>query len=113
MNKLKSKRGETLVESLCAILVIAVVFVFLCGAIVSAARSNKQVRDSNQSFTYGDEENPPSTEDLIIHVYDGATSRDYTVTGYVTQDEAEGSSYAAYPYRWYTFKRGQDSGQTQ
>ena len=99
MDKLKSDRGETLVESLCAILVIAIVFVFLCGAIVSAARSNKQVRDSDQSFSYDMKE-----ADLTIPVYDGPNARTYDVTGFVAKDAEEGSQYGAYPYRRYEFK---------
>lgn len=101
MGKLKSDRGETLVESLCAILVISIVFVFLCGAIVSAARSNQQVRDSDQSFAYGDME---EAGDLTIQVYDGVYARPYTVTGYVAQENSENSQYGQYPYRRYEFK---------
>ena len=52
MKKLRNCRGETLVESLAAILIIAVVFVFLSSAIVSAARSNEQLRRSDQDFRY-------------------------------------------------------------
>ena len=54
MKKLRNCRGETLVESLAAILIIAVVFVFLSSAIVSAARSNEQLRRSDQDFHYSE-----------------------------------------------------------
>ena len=54
MKKLRNCRGETLVESLAAILIIAVVFVFLSSAIVSAARSNDQLRRSDQDFHYSE-----------------------------------------------------------
>ena len=54
MKKLRNSRGETLVESLAAILIIAVVFVFLSSAIVSAARSNEQLRRSDQDFKYSE-----------------------------------------------------------
>lgn len=101
MRKLRTERGETLVESLCAILVITIVFVFLCGAIVSAARSNKQVRDSDQSFSYKDME---ATGDLTIQVSDGTASRNYTVTGYGAKANPEGSLYSQYPYRRYEMK---------
>ena len=56
MKKLRNCRGETLVESLAAILIIAVVFVFLSSAIVSAARSNEQLRRSDQDFRYDEME---------------------------------------------------------
>ena len=54
MKKIRNCRGETLVESLAAILIIAVVFVFLSSAIVSAARSNEQLRRSDQDFHYSE-----------------------------------------------------------
>ena len=56
MKKLRNSRGETLVESLAAILIIAVVFVFLSSAIVSAARSNEQLRRSDQDFRHDEME---------------------------------------------------------
>ena len=56
MKNLLICRGETLVESLAAILIIAVVFVFLSSAIVSAARSNEQLRRSDQDFRYDEME---------------------------------------------------------
>lgn len=54
MKKIRNCRGETLVESLAAILIIAIVFVFLSSAIVSAARSNEQLRSSDQDFRYSE-----------------------------------------------------------
>lgn len=106
MGKLTSRRGETLVESLCAILVITIVFVFLCGAIVSAARSNKQVRDyAGISFEYG---NMTNTGERTIQVYDEnstALREEYTVTEYSTsQDANPDSNYRSYTYHRYTIQ---------
>ena len=98
--KLCSRRGETLVESLCAILVITLVFVFLCGAIVSAARANKQVRDSNQSFTFDYE--TQDGQELKMTVSDGFTESTYPVTEYVVTPEDQSQDYAAVTYRYYT-----------
>ena len=50
MNKLHSSRGETLIESLCAILLVALVMLFLSTAIATAARINLQVRDTDITF---------------------------------------------------------------
>ena len=95
MKKLFSRRGETLVESLCAILVITVVFLFLCGAVVSAARSNAQIRGANQSFRYEDME-VSGTKNLVVN---GNT---YTVKEWVTQEDTTDKEYASTVYRRYT-----------
>lgn len=55
MDKLRTKRGETLVETLAALLVATLVLLFLSTAIVTAARINKQVRDTDTSFRYSTE----------------------------------------------------------
>lgn len=48
--KLKQQRGESLTEALAAILIAALCFAFLCTTIVTAARINKRVRDTDNSF---------------------------------------------------------------
>lgn len=102
--KLCSPRGETLVESLCAILVITLVFVFLCGAIVSAARANKQIRDSNQSFTFDYETQNGQAQGTALRmtVSDGFTESTYPVTEYVVTPENQSQDYAKVTYRYYT-----------
>lgn len=91
MDKLKSCRGETLVESLCAILVITVVFVFLCGAIVSAARSNAQLRDMNQDFSY--DSMTVADSSFTIRVVGTATDNTYPVKEYATDTSSAEGNY--------------------
>lgn len=55
MNKLRDKRGETLVETLTALLVATLVLLFLSTAVAVAMRVNKQVRDADTSFRYSRE----------------------------------------------------------
>ena len=51
MKKLwREQRGETLVETLCAILVISLTTLFLTTAIVSSGRINKQNAEQDSSF---------------------------------------------------------------
>ena len=52
MKKLLSSRGETLIESLCAVLIVTLVMLFLSTAIATAARVNHQVRQSNHLRYY-------------------------------------------------------------
>ena len=103
MKKLCSSRGETLVESLCAILVITVVFLFLCGAVVSAARSNAQIEGADQSFHYDDMEKG-DTKDLVIN------GNRYTVQEWVTkQEDNTDKEYAAATYHRYTYITQEES----
>ena len=48
--KLKSNAGETLVETLFALLVVGLAMTMLAGAIMAAARVNKGARDFNTAF---------------------------------------------------------------
>ena len=55
MNKLAGNRGETLIESLTSILIAALVFAFLSGAAVTAARINDGTKSIDTSFHYSGE----------------------------------------------------------
>lgn len=48
--KLKSRSGETLVETLFALLVVVLAMTMLAGSIVSAARVNKGAEDLDTAF---------------------------------------------------------------
>ena len=50
MKKLRSRKGETIVETLVAILIVVLSFAMLTGAIVSAAKINKQNEDMDVAF---------------------------------------------------------------
>lgn len=50
MKKIKSSKGETLVETLYGMLIVSLSFIILAGGIVSAARINKAAREENVLF---------------------------------------------------------------
>ena len=50
MTRKRSITGETLVESLVGMMIVALVFVFLVNAIVTAARINNSVQNTDVSF---------------------------------------------------------------
>jgi len=52
VNKLKDKRGETLIESLVSVLIAALAFAFLATAAVSAEKINAKTRNTDISFRY-------------------------------------------------------------
>ena len=98
-----------MVESLAAILIIAVVFVFLSSAIVSAARSNEQLRRSDQDFKYSemvskgtvtmqvvDAGIPSGTEGLA-----GAFASVYPVEKFETESSAKSNDYEKTIYRYF------------
>ena len=96
MRKLRDTRGETLVETLCAILIIALTFGFLTTATVSAARINAQVRARDVSFQYV-QENAANHESAKVTLKRGTSSISstdvdlYTSNGYHYY-RAEGST---------------------
>ena len=50
MQRIKSTAGETLTETLCAVLIIVMCFTILCGAIVTAARVNSKYENVDTAF---------------------------------------------------------------
>ena len=50
MKKICLKSGETLVETLIAMLIISLVFIFLASSIVSAAKVNSSVKNEDTAF---------------------------------------------------------------
>ena len=96
MKKMHSCRGETLVESLCAILVLTVVFLFLCGAVVSAARSNAQIKGADQSFRSEDREATNTEKYLVVN------GNKYPIPEWVTKTKSTYTGYATAIYRRYT-----------
>ncbi len=64
MKKLKSNSGETLIEALAALLVVAITISFLSIAITTAAKLNEKVRENTGAFKY----DGASVEDVMAHV---------------------------------------------
>lgn len=50
LKKIKNGRGETLIETLVALLIVVLPFVFLSTTVVTAARINHKIREDNSSF---------------------------------------------------------------
>ena len=48
--KLRARTGETLSEVLIAMLIVVMAFLFLCGAVVSAARINSRLKNEDVVF---------------------------------------------------------------
>lgn len=88
--KLLSRSGETLIESLVAILVVVLVFLFLTTAVVTAARVNKKVSEYDLSFRYSRAKD--ATEDTL------------TISGGTETYTAQVDRYTDNQYTFYTQK---------
>ena len=73
MRKLQGKGGETLVETLVAILIVALVMLFFSTAIVAASRLNRAVRDADVSFVYEDDA-PAAAKTLTVSGSGGSSA---------------------------------------
>ena len=99
MKKLKTQSGETLVETLAAILIISLIFLFLATAIVTGARINAKLRETDVSFQY---EDSAETGDLMLDVRrsNGGSVEQYTVREYAASSDADGDpQYHYYKYQ--------------
>jgi len=87
--KLRSQRGDTLTETLAALLLVVLTMAFLATSLVTAARINAGVRQSDTALKYDDAEG--ETKTLTI------TRENNSVEKNVTVYETKGG------YRYYTY----------
>ena len=80
--KLKSNAGETLVETLFALLVVGLAMTMLAGAIMAAARVNKGARDFNTAFIL---DNAEEVSSVTVEI-SGKTPISVSVNAYRTQN---------------------------
>ena len=88
--KLRSQRGDTLMETLAALLLVVLTMAFLATSIVTAARINAEVRQADTALKYdaADGETKPLT----------ITRENNSVEKNVTVYETKGG------YRYYTYE---------
>lgn len=111
MKKLKDSRGETIVESLAGILIISLVFVFLCSAIVSAARSNQEMKNADRDFSYSDGDGGRQGT-MQVCDSNGFASQ-YTVILHQTdptKTKPGKEDYVKTQYQWFTAQTGSREG---
>lgn len=89
--KLRSQRGDTLMETLAALLLVVLTMAFLATSLVTAARINAGVRQTNTALKYDN-----STERLGTLTI---TRENNSVTKSVTMYETTGG------YRYYVHKK--------
>lgn len=90
--KLKSNAGETLVETLFALLVVGLAMTMLAGAIMAAARVNKGARDFNTAFILDNAEKVSSSVTVKI-----SEKTPISVNAYQTNDQNHYYYYTSVP----------------
>ena len=90
--KLKSNAGETLVETLFALLVVGLAMTMLAGAIMAAARVNKGARDFNTAFIRDNAEKVSSSVTVKI-----SEKTPISVNAYQTNDQNHYYYYTSVP----------------
>lgn len=91
--KLRSQRGDTLTETLAALLLVVLTMAFLATSLVTAARINAGVRQTDTALKYDDDEGEKKT---LTITRQGGAATDLPVEKNVTVYETEGG------YRYYT-----------
>ena len=93
-NKLKSKKGESLIETLAALLIITLTFVFLVNSITRASQLKSKADRMDIPFEYQSEASNQGT--IKVTVGDGSPF-ERPINVYVCQNEA----YPEYSYYYY------------
>ncbi len=102
MKKLQNRRGETLIETLTALLIATLVCLFLATAIVTGSRVNAKVREADVSFQYAADEAAGNNLTLTVTGNGGTpVSETITVQEFTTPSETTGEKQ----YRYYTYKK--------
>lgn len=93
--KLRSQRGDTLVETLAALLIVVLTMAFLATSIVTAARINAGVRETDTSLHY---DGSAPVQGTLTITRQGGTGTGSAVRKSVSVYETEGG------YRYYVYK---------
>lgn len=90
--KLRSQRGDTLTETLAALLLVVLTMAFLATSLVTAARINAGVRQTDTALKYDNATEKPGTLTITSDKSNSTAHKDVTVY------ETEGG------YRYYTYE---------
>ena len=93
--KLRSQRGDTLVETLAALLIVVLTMAFLATSIVTAARINAGVRETDTSLHY----DGSAVQETLTITRQGGTGTGSAVRKSVSVYETEGG------YRYYVYQK--------
>lgn len=95
MKKLRNQRGETLIETLCALLIATLALAFLATGITSSANMNAAVRDkaSQNVVTYSTREK--QEESLAVNITCAGVTKSFLAEEYVYDNDYRSYSYTS------------------
>ncbi|MBQ9545151.1 MAG: hypothetical protein IJV00_08495 [Clostridia bacterium] len=98
MKRLCSKSGESITETLIAILMISLTFLFLASAVVTAAKANEAIKHNEINLVI--ESAPEDAGEITVNIEYTAGSTDHTVTltANMFRYDEEGYCYYEYDY---------------
>ncbi len=88
MNKLNNTHGETIVEALISVLLVALCFVALEGSIVASGRVNSKAKGQIQNFTISESDGVDSSASVSIK-----RGTEKTKTSIQVKKSSEGTYY--------------------
>ena len=80
--KLKARAGESVAETLVAVLIMALAFLILTGAVLAAARVNERVKNEDVAFAKSDGDPAAPTVTSVSVSLDGGSAEPYNVNLY-------------------------------
>ena len=92
MTKLRAKRGETLVETLVAILIVTLTSLFFLTAVTATVKINRAANTADDSLRTAQEavETQQNAQDGKVTVTVDNRTRDYEVTDYGDSSDLQG-----------------------
>ena len=96
MMKRRARAGESIGETLVAVLLLSLIFLMLTGAVTSAARINASLRNEDVAFSAGSV--PSGAGDWRVNVRMGSESRSYHAALFRSGGGDDGHAYYYYEY---------------
>lgn len=91
--RIRSRAGESIAETLVAVLIISLAFLMLAGAVTAAARVNEGIKNEKQSFQFGTAAGKPTVE---LSITGGTLSFSDDVEVQLYKKETDGFTYYHY-----------------
>ena len=87
MRKLENEKGETIIETLVALMIVVLAMLMLSGGIASAAKVNQQTKEFRSELSLNQASVIPGFSVSVTHAQGNESSyhRSSSVTGYLTE----------------------------
>ena len=93
MKKISSKKGESIAETLVAMMIVAMSLTILAGAIVTSARVNSKIKNQEQAFIH---DSADTTGTGTVNISGNNSGKDISIGIDVNLHKSEGDRYYYY-----------------